>query len=85
MKVYYQSAHTSDIQLKSEAFPKQVHGGTLYEGWGVCGDYITHAVNLCKLFSKYQTSSAKARLEPTYEYVELFSNASWYVGPISLT
>ncbi len=62
---------------KNTAFPKQVHGGTLYEEWPTCASYITEAVHLSRKFSEYQGPNAKAQLEASDDFVGLLSNASW--------
>jgi hypothetical protein len=69
-----------DWQLtKVAAFPKQVFDETLYEELATCHAYITDAVHLCKKFSEYQELNSKVQLEPSEEFVELLSNAAWYV------
>lgn len=69
-----------DWQLtKITAFPKQVFDGTLCEELATCQAYITDVQHLCKKFSEYQELNSKVQLKPSEEFVELLSNAAWYV------
>lgn len=55
----------------------------MYEEWTTCQAYITDAVHLSKKFSEYQGSNSNAQLASSDEFVELLSNASWYLYEMS--
>jgi len=63
--------------IRCTAFPKQLHGGTLYDEWPTCASYIADAVHLSRKFREYQGPNSKVTLDAPKEFVELLSNASW--------
>jgi hypothetical protein len=48
-----QESFDAAVRLVDEAFPKRLHGNSLFEEWSVCAMYIHDACHLVDKFAEY--------------------------------